>query len=324
MKPFAVLFLSAVPGIVFGADAALLSLIPPTAKVLTGVEVSQAEASPFGQYLLSQLKLNSPGFTQFIATTDFDPRQDLTEVIIASDGLPRPVSKQWLAIAAGVFDVSKLTAGAESAGATLQPGTVNVLTFSNPRTSQMTGVAFLDNSIGLMGDLASVQTAVQQYTNKAQANSTLVTAAGNLSATDGIWFITLAPPSQIAAGLPNNSKLNSLLGGNTLASITQVSGGVQFGATVAVSAQAVANSPQNAQALTDVLQFVVGVVQMNQQNNPGAGPLTAWLNTLQSSVGGNVVTVSMALPESAVEQMFQNSLQQGRVRRGKARRRAVL
>lgn len=317
----ALLFLICIPAIASAANPALLALVPPGAKVVTGIEVTQAESSPLGQYFLSQINLNSPRFNQFVATTGFDPRQDLSELIVASDGQPKASSKQWLAIASGVFNVSKLSAAAQTAGATIQPyQNVNVLILPKPANQQIaTGVAFLDNATALMGDLASVQTGIQQYNANAPANGNLLNQANNLSANDAFWFVTLAPPSQLAT-LPN-SKLQSLLNGNTFATISQLSGGVQLSSTVTVSAAAVADSPNDAQALGDVVQFVVGVVQMNQQKNAAAGAAATWLNTLQSTVAGNVVTISMALPESQVEQMLQTAREQQSGRRSNARRR---
>lgn len=311
------LLLSAIPPMAFAADPALLSLVPPGAKVVTGIEVTQAESSPLGQYLLSQMKSNSPGFNQFVATTGFDPRQDLSELIVASDGQPKSSSKSWLAIASGVFNVSKLTAAAQTVGATIQAYQgVNVLILPNRGNQQITaGVAFLDNATALMGDLVSVQTSIQQHSANAQASSSLLNQANSLSANDDFWFFTLVPPSQLT--LPN-SKLQSLLSGNAFATISQLSGGIQLSSTVTVSAKAVADSPNDAQALADVLKFVVGVVQMNQQKNAAAGTAATWLNTLDSTVAGNVVTMSMALPESQVEQMLQSSRQQGHGRRAKA------
>ena len=58
----------------------------PDAKVLAGVNVAQAKSSPFGQYVLSQISANDPGLQQLASVTGFDPRQDLCEVLVASNG----------------------------------------------------------------------------------------------------------------------------------------------------------------------------------------------------------------------------------------------
>ena len=45
-------------------DSQLLNLIMPDAKVLAGVNVATAKASPFGQYVLSQISANDSGLQQ--------------------------------------------------------------------------------------------------------------------------------------------------------------------------------------------------------------------------------------------------------------------
>ena len=42
------------PAALAGVDPALLALVPADAKLLVGIQVSQTQASPFGQYLLAQ------------------------------------------------------------------------------------------------------------------------------------------------------------------------------------------------------------------------------------------------------------------------------
>ena len=40
-------------------DPALLKLVMPDAKILSGIQVDQSAASPFGQYVLSQMQPDS-------------------------------------------------------------------------------------------------------------------------------------------------------------------------------------------------------------------------------------------------------------------------
>src|SRR4051794_7610572 len=53
-------------------DPGLLSLMMPDAKAVSGIQVDQSQASPFGRYILSQM---APGadFSKIIAATGFDP-----------------------------------------------------------------------------------------------------------------------------------------------------------------------------------------------------------------------------------------------------------
>src|SRR5690349_23141049 len=89
------------------ADPQLVSLVMPDAKVLAGVNVSQAKASPLGQYLLTQLTQMKDAHLQQLATlTGFDPTRDVQEVLMASNGAPG--GKMGLVLARGTFDANRL------------------------------------------------------------------------------------------------------------------------------------------------------------------------------------------------------------------------
>ena len=92
--------------------------------------------------------------------------------------------------------------------------------------------------------------------------------------------------------------------GNLLAGINQMSGGIRFGDTVTISAEAVTRSEKDAQALVDVVKFFAGLVQLNRQKNPAAGQVATLLDTLKTSTAGNVTTISLAIPEQQLEQLL--------------------
>src|SRR5580700_6980718 len=67
------------------ADPALLQMVMPDAQVVAGLQVTQAKSSPFGQFVLSHLSINDTELQQFTSQTGFDPRRDVTEIVIASN-----------------------------------------------------------------------------------------------------------------------------------------------------------------------------------------------------------------------------------------------
>jgi len=276
------------------ADPALLGLVMPDAKVVAGIEVSQAQSSPFGQYLLSRVPRGG-----------FDPTRSLNELVMATEGGPKAPSNRWLMAGKGTLDVEKLTAAAQARGGTLTSfDGVTIITRPADLAGQgPTAMAFLDQSTGVMGDIASVQTAIQQWQGHAAASSSLLDKVNQASANNDFWFVSLVPPSQFIAGLPN-SNLGNAMNANVLAAINQLSGGVHFGDSVALSVKAVARSEKDAQALADVLRFVTSLAQLNHQNNPVAGQIATLLETLQLATVANVTTVSLMVPEQALEQLL--------------------
>src|SRR5690349_25122409 len=93
---------TAFSGVLFAADPQLLNLVMPTAKVVAGVNVEQAKGTLFGQYVLNQLQTHDDDMQKLIDLTGFDPRRDVREVLVASDG--RPQTKSGLALARGSLE----------------------------------------------------------------------------------------------------------------------------------------------------------------------------------------------------------------------------
>ncbi len=291
------------PAIAFAADPKLLSLIPPDAKAVAGIQADHARNSPFGQYLLARIQAGDAKFSSFAAQTGFDPRHDLSEIVLASDGGPKTPTNHWLAAGKGAFDVQKLTGAAQSAGGTLGSfQSVAIVTYpANGNTQVPSGIAFLDANTAVVGDLASLQAAVQQWQSKAAPASSLLNKVNQVSGNQDFWFVTLAPLSDFPGAFGPGVNPSA---GNMFAAVNQLSGGIHFGDNVTLSAEAVARSDKDAQALADVLKFAAGMVQMNRQNNPAAGQIATLLDGLDTKTAGNVTTFSLAVPEQQLEQLF--------------------
>jgi len=317
----ALIVVAALPSVVFAADPGLLSLVMPDAKVVSGIQADQTRNSLFGQYLLSHMQANDANLNNFIAQTGFDPRRDVSEIILASNDKPNTPQSQGLVLIKGVFDVSRMTAAAQANGGTITTFRgVDVVTYPARGKQQFArGIAFLDPSTAILGDVASVEAAIQRGKTKAPASSSLLDKVAQVSINNDFWFVTLAPISQFAAALPDPN-LSSALNGNVLAAINQLSGAVRFGDTVTISVEAVARTDKDAQALADVLKFAASLVQLNSQNNPASSQIAALLNTLDSSTAGNTTTISLAVPEQQLEQLLVTVRQQGHPIRKKASR----
>jgi hypothetical protein len=289
----------------FAADSGLLQAVMPDAQVLAGLQVDSAKSSAFGQYVLSHLSVNDTQLQEFTAETGFDPRYDVNEIVIASNWKPNTPDNRWIVAGHGAFNVSKITSVALAHGGTLVPYQgVNLVTHAAASKSQVdTGIAFLDNSTALVGDLISVKAAIDRKKGNTGADVTILTKAQSASSGKDFWFVTLVPLSNFAGSIPSGNA-GGALQGNLLAAINQASGGIRFGDTVNITAEAVTRSEKDAQALVDVVKFFAGLVQLNRQQNQTAGQVATLLDTLQTSVSGNTTTISLAIPELQLEQLL--------------------
>jgi hypothetical protein len=311
LRHFAALL--ALPMATWAADPALLQLVMPDAKVIAGIQVDQTRNSLFGQYVLAHMQVDDEGFKNFIAQTGFDPRRDVSELLIASNWESNSPASRWLVMARGTFDSSKIASAAHGNGITTTNFQgVDILTYSgHGKADGENGIAFFDATSAVMGDLPSVQAAIQRRKSGAPPSGQLLAKVRDLSAKNDFWFVTLVPVSEFAGAMPDPN-LSSAMKGNLLAAINEASGGIRFGDTVTISAEALTRSDKDAQALVDVVKFVAGMIQLNRQNNPAAGQVATLLDTLDCKTAGNVTTISLAIPEQQLEQMLDMLRQQNR------------
>jgi hypothetical protein len=312
-----VLMLVAAATAMAAVDPVLLSLAMPDSTILTGIQVDASLASPFGQYVLSQMQPGDPGFQKFILSTGFDPTRDLQQVLGATNGVAvmgtngaaPTVASGALALGRGTFVPSQILAAA-----TAQGGTITTYrgfsVISEPSTGNSTSsgaisgaIVFLDSTTVAAGNLAMVKGAIDRYIAYIAhpvANSTpLAQKAQQVSAANQAWFATLTPLSDFLGGKLGGTNLNGLSQNNLLQSVTQASGGVNFAsATVTVTGDAVASSAQNAQSLVDVLKFLVSML-------PGNDPKLATVaGAAAFSVIGTTAHLSLTLSEQQVEGLF--------------------
>jgi len=276
------------------ADPQLVSLVMPDAKVLAGVNVSQAKASPLGQYLLTQLTQMKDAHLQQLATlTGFDPTRDVQEVLMASNGAPG--GKMGLVLARGTFDANRLQAMIQMAGGTTE--VYNGATLLEDPMKQ-NAVAFLNPSLAVAGDILSVKGAIDRQASPTVLDPAVQGQISQWSNAEDAWVIANTPPASLhppaMVGAPNPALQNALQ------NIQQCAGGVKFGAQVVVTSQAQTDTAQNAASIVSLLQFASNFVQMQaQQKNPELGSI---LKSLSVNSNGNLVNVSLSVPEDQIEQ----------------------
>lgn len=88
------------PPVGLHADAVLQKYVPTDTTMLAGVEVEKVEQSPLYQHLQGQL--NPEHVNEVVQHLGFDPRKDVTAVLIASNG------RDTVALARGKFPVQQL------------------------------------------------------------------------------------------------------------------------------------------------------------------------------------------------------------------------
>ena len=286
---------TAFSGVLSAADPQLLNLVMPDAKVLAGVNVQQAKGTQFGQFVLNQIQTHDAELQKLVTLTGFDPRRDVTELLVASDGVPQ--GKTGLALAKGTFNVGMITAAATLAGVVSE--VYNGFTILEEPKNKVAGMAFLDGNTVVAGDIASVRGAIDRSKSAQPLAAAVIVKVNQWSNSQDAWGITTVPPSSLAppakAGAANNPMMN--VGQNVQAA----AGGVKFGALVVFSGEAQCDTAQNATTLGDMVKLLINLGQMQAGTDPNAAAL---IKSVSVTTNGNLVNVSASLPQDVFQSML--------------------
>jgi hypothetical protein len=294
------------------ADQQILTLVMPDAKVVAGVNVQQALATPFGQYVLTLIAPQDQQIHDLAALIGFDPRQDVRELLVATAGpaaagSPGAPSSIGLAFARGTFDPAKIAAAAALGGAKSETyGGFTVL--EDPK--QASGIAFLNTTLAVSGDVANVKAAIDRLTTPGVLPAALLVEVNQWSNSQDAWVVDSAPLAslKLPAGAP---KLPGMAQSAALQSIQQSAMGVKFGPMVVVTAQAQADTAQDATVLAGILQLASNLAQAQATQNPQAGQL---LKSITVTTQGNAINLTMSVPQDQIQQLLKpgNQLRQAK------------
>lgn len=290
-------FSIALAGPLAAADQQLLNLVMPDVKVISDVNVAQAKATPFGQYVLNEL--TNAGVEQLTALTGFDPSKDLNELVCASNG----TAGATLAVATGIFDPIKI------ANFAAQNGTVTE-TYQNVTiledSKKINGVAFLHAGLMAAGDIADVKAAIGRQTAPSNLPTSLTMQIAALSNTEDAWVISTVPPASLAqTAAPKNP---GVVGGiaipvNTLQQVQSGWAGVKFGSNITVTAQAQTADAQSATNLAGMMQLLQNIALMQASQNAALG---AFAQSIEVTAQGASVNFSASLPEDQFQKLVQS------------------
>jgi hypothetical protein len=260
--------------------------------------VEQAKTTPFGQYVLSLMQTQGNHLQEITAQTGFDPSRDVREVLVATNATAGQHSGLFLA--RGAFDISRILALAAEHNATTEDYK-GVTIIEDPKSSH--GVAFVDATLVVAGDLANVKAALDRRSAHSILPAPVMVQVNQWSTSQDAWVVSAVPPSSLAppAGAPNLPGVGGGAQNNAFNSIQQAAGGVKFGTLVEVKGQAQADTAQNASSMADALKLLANLAAMQANNDPAAKSL---LQSLTVSASGNLLNVSVSLPEDQLQQVL--------------------
>jgi len=301
-------------GNAFAVDPQLMNLVMPDAKILAGANMTTTISSPLGQFLLTKIASSGNAPQGVFGSLGFNPLQDVTEILAAS---PANQSQPGgLILARGTFPVDSITALVTSQGAGSKwqlstYGGATLITLTGTKAKVPIAVAFLGNSIAILGDLTSVKAAIDRSTAANSIDPALALTVNQLSGSEDEWLVSSASvasllPSNVSA--PSSGPLAQVL--PVLQSIQSFNGGIKFGDNVALTGEITENSPQNATALNAVIKLamiMLGSVSSNNSGNQQLANLLQVLQQLQVTTDGANVNLALSIPESQIESLINSA-----------------
>jgi hypothetical protein len=236
------------------------------------------------------------GLRKLLSEAGIDIRRDIDEILIGTAGDSE--NSKSLIIARGQFHPEQFIAAASSRGASVTNWHgIQVATLKGAKSES--AVAFVDPGVALVGDVEIVQAAIDRAGGSANLAPELQARMRELSATYDMWFLSNGPPGDFFAGKLADENLGDAVHSNLLAAVLEASGGLKFESDgVRFRGTAIARSEKDASALRDVVRFMAGLVQVDKASN------TTLAQSLEATAEGNVVRLSLSMPEAVVEQLF--------------------
>ncbi|MBZ2176654.1 MAG: hypothetical protein ACK58M_05290 [Acidobacteriota bacterium] len=290
-----------------GADAGLLNLVMPEAKVIAGMDVARAKSSPFGQLFMKNMNLRDEDLARFLALTGFDPARDVTEVVIASVDTNTSAGANSLLLVRGNFDGGRLRAALVRNGLSVLQVVTGVEMLA--KKGEKSAVAFVDASLAVAGDAAAVKAALERRAGGMGLPAATYAKAQDMSRENDVWMVTSLPVSQLAEKMPENApgQLNGMMKGDMFRSVEQASMGVKFAATMLhLTMEAAVRSDKDATAMADVARFLAGMVQLNRDKPEVAGLASAF-DSMKLTTQARNVRLTMSMPQAEIEKLVKRA-----------------
>ncbi|MBM3787036.1 MAG: hypothetical protein FJW30_21980 [Acidobacteria bacterium] len=290
----------------YGADSSLLKFIMSDARFVAGVDVDRAKDSSIGRKMMEELNSQESELMKVTAATGFDPRRDIREILVAS---PDSNSKNGpaLVIIRGAFDVVKIKAYAAISGFA-STDVVNGADFFSAKNKDDNALAFLDGTLALAGDRATVRAALQRKNATSPGlNAETIAKILAISQANDIWLVSTLPVAELSKALPNGGPSGGMMGGDAFKGIEQAALGLRFNAdAMEITAETMSKEAKDATAVADVVRFLATMVQMNRDKAEMKG-LAGALDAMKLSAEGRTTRLTISLPMADMERMFNTS-----------------
>jgi len=227
-------------------DPALAALVPADTILLSGIRMNELRSTPLYTKMLSQQRLSE--LDDFARQTNFDPRKDVNEMLLASNGV------ESVLLARGNFKI-QAPAGMKKSiykGATLYGKTGGAY-------------AILDATTAVAGVESAVRRAIDQKQSGRPGPASLLDRARALPGSGQLWFVSSGwgtLPERLTADAGNLSNM-----GRLLRSIENASGTADLRSGITATVIGQCRTDPDAKNLGDAARGMVGLGRLSVPEN---------------------------------------------------------
>jgi len=267
-------------------DPALSSLIPPDAVMLVGVKAEPLRSTEFYRRWVEARP--QPQLDEFAKRTGLDPRKDVRELLVASDG------KSAVAMARGKFSPSGLEPSLAQAGA-------RRLTYKGYTITgtEQAAVVFLNDSTALAGPAAALRAALDRRERGPAPPKTLLDRVATVPATSQVWVVATGLFDKI--NLPASQAASLSIPPQVFGSIQGVTVWADFRKSADLAAKIDTSTPQDAKRTHDAIKGLIGMGRLSTPD--GKRELLRLYDSVTVEQQERVVHVNVNIPLDLVENL---------------------
>ena len=272
-------------------DNVLVRLVPRDSVSLFGAQMEQVKGTLLYKKLVMEQKL--PQLDQFARETNFDPRRDVRELLVASS----LTKKSGVLLARGNFRISPESfLRAKDMRRAAYKG---YLLWIMP--GEDAGFCILDSTLAIAGPVESMKTALDQYRDASAPVSPLVQKAMAIPMRDQIWLISQGGPEFLSNNMPEAGPAANF------ALIFQNLEGAQLQADLSRGFNAliagVCKTEGDAKSLADAARGLIGFGRLSVPD--GQTQLLRVWDAIEVAQQGRKLTIQADIPPDLVERIAQ-------------------
>ncbi len=303
-------------------DRSLLAMLPAQATSLVGVDLEKLKATAVYRRIEEQHRPGQSQLDEFAAKVGFDPRRDVSELLVAAWGRGEGAQKpHFVAVARGSFNVAALSAELRAHQAVVeQHRGFDVYGPPKPASSgeEEGRFVFLDAKTVLAGTRAAVLGALDRKVSggpSLQDKAALLSRVQSIRGSGQVWAVSETPGEIVSGALPRDPSAQGSNFARIFASMQNSTFAADLMNGLDLKAAGVCKTAQDAKTLGEALRGLLAMGRL--AINPQEPEMLALLDGVRVEERDTQLDVFVQVDMKTLEKILEKPPGRGRVRAAK-------